>query len=142
MLKKILIVCALIFSTSQVNAFDKDKVNLGQSIWGAWVIFNPASTCSENYQFTAPGQFFYQAQKKQLAGTFAIMRNMDKKKLDHLLLDIQEDNGGESCGGDKANYKGQTSGFYLKWVSPTSAELCLDEDAKNCIGLYFNRKEK
>lgn len=138
MLKKI-VVCALIFSISQVNAFDKDKINLGQSFWGSWQLFNPASTCSEHYKFEAPDKFFYHAHKKKISGIFAVMRSTDKRKLDHLLLDIKEDNGGEGCEGDKVNYEGQMSSFYLKWASQTSAELCLDEDAKECIGLYLNR---
>lgn len=140
MLKRIVVILAFIFATSQVNAFDKNKINLGQTFWGTWGLFNPATSCTEDYQFSQPGNFVYKAQQKELSGKFAIIRNNNAKNLDLLVLDIQNDNGKVGCGADANNYQGKKSNFFLKWISTTSAEICVDDIGKQCTGLYLNKR--
>ncbi len=140
MLKKIILSCITIFCVTQVNAIEKTQIDLNKTFWGAWGIFNQKTACSESYNFSQPGSFLYKAQQKQLSGEFAVVRYHDPKILDSLILDIKNDNGLTGCGADNNNYQGKQSGFFLKWVSPVSAEICMDEIGKQCTGLYFNKR--
>lgn len=140
MLKKLFVLFATILFVTQVSAIDKNKVDLNTAFWGTWGIFNPATVCTENYQFNQPGTFIYKAQQKQLAGEFAVVRHKDNKLLDVLIFDVQQDNGSVGCGGDSNDYKGKKSHLSLKWISPISAEICTDEIGKKCTGLYLNKR--
>ena len=140
MIKIIFTFFATMLFVTQVFAIDKKQINLNQTIWGTWGLFNPSTACTENYMFSQPGTFVYKAQKKELKGDFAVVRNNDAKIFDLLILEIQSDNGEIGCGGDNNNYQGQKSNFFLKWLSPTSAELCLDNTGKQCTGLYLNKR--
>ncbi len=140
MIKKILILFTTILFATHVSAIEKTQIDLSKTFWGTWGIFNPKTACSENYHFSQPGNFIYQAQQKQLSGEFAVIRHKDTKILDNLILDIQNDNGLTGCGADNNNYKGKQSSFSLKWVSPIAAEICMDEIGKQCTGLYFNKR--
>ena len=140
MIKKIVVLCATMLCITQAFALEKNQINLNQTFWGTWGLFNPATSCSESYQFSQPGTFLYKAQQKELQGEFAVVRNSDAKVLDLLILEIQSDNGGTGCGSDNNNYQGKKSNFFLKWLSPTSAEICTDNIGKQCTGLYFNKR--
>ena len=135
-----MLIFLLLLCVTTAQAFDRNKVNL-DNFWGSWSVFNPKTTCTESFQFVQPGKFSYQAQAKQLVGEFALIRTTGNEKLDHLLLEIYEDNVLVGCEEQASNYKGQKSGFYLKLISLISAELCADPDGKNCTGLFLNRKE-
>ena len=140
MLRKIMISFVVIFSISQTNATEKNKIDLDRTFWGTWELINTKFACTEQYEFKKPGNVVYQANKKKLAGEFAVIRHNDPKTLDTLILDIKSDNGLIGCGSDTNNYQGKQSVLSLKWISDKSAELCADNIGKQCTGLYLNKK--
>lgn len=140
MIKKMLFLLGTLLCITQVQAIEKNKIDLNQTFWGTWGIFNPAKACTETYQFSQPGNFIYKAKQKQLSGEFAIIRHNDAKVLDVLMMDIKEDNGLAGCSAEANNYQGKQSKLSLKWISSTSAEICIDSIGKQCTGLYLNKR--
>lgn len=140
MLKNFLVIFVSFLCISQAQALEKSLVDLDKTFWGKWTLINVKNSCSEKFEFKKPNSFIYQANKKNMDGDFIVFRNSDEKILDLLILDIKNDNGGTGCGSDNNNYQGKKSNFFLKWLSPTSAELCMDNTGKQCTGLYLNKR--
>ena len=82
MLRKIMISFVVIFSISQTNATEKNKIDLDRTFWGTWELINTKFACTEQYEFKKPGNVVYQANKKKLTGEFAVIRHNDSKTLD------------------------------------------------------------
>lgn len=140
MIRKITLVLAGLLSISLVYAMEKNTINLDKEFWGKWSILNQKASCIESYEFKKPGTFTYEGNQKKLHGEFAVIRSQDNLKLDILSLVVKNDNGLLGCGGDKMNYSNQKSAFSLKWITKKSAEICLDPDAKQCIGIFLNKQ--
>lgn len=140
MIRKAIFLVGALLCATQVQAIEKNTINLDKNFWGKWSIFNPKTSCTESYEFKKPGAFTYGVNQKKLSGDFAVMRSKENSKLDVLVLAIKNDNGALGCSDDKTNYTNQQSTLALKWVTQNSAEICLDQEAKKCTGLYLNKK--
>lgn len=78
--------------------------------------------------------------KKHLTGGFAVVRSNAPTQLDILLMDVTTDNKLEGCAGDKRDYSKERIQLALKWISPKVAEICTDDEAKQCTGLFLTKK--
>ena len=136
MLKKIVLCVLSLGVIGQAQAFDKSQVNLSKDFFGTWTVYSAKTQCTETYQFTQPGQFVYTTKQKRMTGEFAVVRNQDAKILDWLAMDVKTDNKKAGCSGQANDYTGTKINLVLKWISPKTAELCLDREAKQCTGLY------
>lgn len=120
-----------------VQAYDKKQVKLDTEFWGKWTIFNAKLQCSETYQFSKPGQVRYSAKQKTMSGDFAILRSPEAHLLDVLAMKIKTDNKQAGCNGEKSDYTNADIRLGLKWISGRTAELCTDDQGKQCTGLYL-----
>lgn len=119
------------------QAFDKNKVNLDKVFWGTWSIYNEKAKCSESYQFSKPDQFSYSSLQKSMTGEFAVLRSNKSTDLDVLMMKVKSDNKAVSCGSAAVDYTKADIRLSLNWLSTKKAELCIDNEAKQCTGLYL-----
>lgn len=124
-----------------VQAFDKNKINLEKDFWGTWSVFNAKAQCTETYEFKKPGQFTYTAKQKKLTGEFAVITNNDSKILDLLVMNVKTDNKKVGCSKDIQDYTNGKVSLSMKWISAKTAELCVDREAKQCTGLYMIKQK-
>lgn len=139
-MKKIVIASLGLFLALNVQAFEKNQVNLEKDFWGKWSVFNSKTQCTENYEFKQPGQLIYSTKQKQMTGEFAVLRSKEPQFLDVLAMKIKTDNQLPGCNGEKVNYTDADIRLSLKWISAKTAELCTDVEAKQCTGLYLIKK--
>lgn len=138
MFKKLTFVFLSLGIMSHAQAFDKTQVNLDQSFWGTWVIYNSQQKCSETYQFKKPGQFQYSSLQKKMSGNFSVMRDTKNvNNLDILNMKVATDNKKASCGSVETDLANKNLSFSLKWVSPKTAQICMDTIGKQCSSLYL-----
>ena len=140
MLKRIAMVVCSFGVTLSAQAFDKTQVNLSNDFWGTWAVYNAKTKCTEAYQFAKPGQFTYTTKQKRMTGDFAILRNQDPKMLDVLSMKVKTDNKKAGCSGQVVDYTNADIALSLKWISAKSAELCTDNEGKQCTGLYLMKQ--
>ena len=140
-MKKIAIAIIGFGLTLQAHAFDKNQVNLTNDFWGNWSIYNAKTQCTENYQFSKPGQFVYTAKQKRMTGDFAVLRSKTAQELDILAIKVKADNKQPGCDNKSVDYTNADVHLGLKWSSAKTAELCTDTAGKQCSGLYLIKQK-
>ncbi len=140
-MKKLAVAIAGLGLAFQVQAIDKNQVNLANDFWGTWSVYNAKTQCTETYQFTKPGQFSYSTKQKKMTGDFAILRSKEAQELDVLAMKVKTDNKQAGCGGQPVDYTNADIRLSLKWASAKTAELCTDNAGKQCTGLYLIKQK-
>ena len=141
MLKKIAVLAISLGCTFQVQAFEKNQLDLKRDFWGTWSVYNAQNKCTETYQFTKPAQVTYTAKQKKMTGDFAIITNSNPQLLHLLVMDIKTDNKKLGCDTQVKDYTNGKVNLSLKWISAKTAELCLDRNGKQCTGLYMIKQK-
>ncbi|MEB3767414.1 hypothetical protein [Acinetobacter sp. MD2] len=122
----------------QANAVDKAQVDLGQTIWGTWTVYNAQNKCSETYTFKQPNQFAYLSLQKKMSGNFGVVRDSKNvNNLDILTMKVAVDNKKAACAGTAKDMTNQNVAFSLKWISPKTAQICMDATGQKCSSLYL-----
>lgn len=140
MFKQVTLAGLILGLASNALALDKNKVVLDQVFWGNWSVYNAQSKCTETYTFAKPGKFTYTTKQKSMSGEFAVLRSKTATDLDVLAMKVVNDNKKAGCDGQMIDYTNADIRLSLKWISPRSAELCTDQEGKQCTGLYLNKK--
>ena len=141
MMKKIVFAMISFGFALQAQAFDKNQVNLANDFWGTWSIYNAKAKCTETYQFKKPGQFTYSVKQKNMTGDFAVLRSKEAKELDILALKVKTDNKQAGCAEQAIDYTNADIRLSMKWLSAKNAELCVDNEGKQCTGLYLIKQK-